>query len=75
MADILQRFTANDDSDSTRTNRLRPPIYALCVRLHPKTYHGYVAMRFDLKGCTGKDPNGMGLPLSYIQFTKIYIFT
>ena len=37
-------------------NILNPSIIARYLRIHPKTFNGYMALRFELYGCTdGKE--------------------
>ncbi|KAL9955591.1 hypothetical protein ACROYT_G036933 [Oculina patagonica] len=47
-----QVLTGNKDSNTIVVHILNPPIIARYIRIHPKEYHGYMALRFELYGCT-----------------------
>ncbi|KAL9955596.1 hypothetical protein ACROYT_G036938 [Oculina patagonica] len=47
-----QVLPANKDSNTIVGHILNPPIIARYIRIHPKEYQGYMALRFDLYGCT-----------------------
>ena len=49
-----QAFTGNKDADSVVKNTLTQPLHARYVRILVKTWHGRVAMRIELYGCSGK---------------------
>ncbi|KAL9955598.1 hypothetical protein ACROYT_G036941 [Oculina patagonica] len=42
----------NKDYDTIVGHILNPPIVARYIRIHPKEYQGYMALRFELYGCT-----------------------
>lgn len=44
-------FQGNSDRYQVTTNRLLKPIRTRYVRVHPKLYYRYVAMRVELYGC------------------------
>ncbi|XP_052260689.1 uncharacterized protein LOC127864839 [Dreissena polymorpha] len=45
-------FPGNTDQDSHVTNMLSSPVRALCVRIQPVTWVGYISLRFDVLGCS-----------------------
>ena len=51
---LLQRFRANYDIYHTVAQRISPNIRARYVRIHPKTWRSYIAMRVELYGCRYK---------------------
>ncbi|XP_052236461.1 uncharacterized protein LOC127848192 isoform X6 [Dreissena polymorpha] len=46
-------FDANDDGKTIRPNQLPCPVLALCARVNPTLWHGYISMQFDVRGCDG----------------------
>jgi hypothetical protein len=48
-----QVFSGNLDPHSIATREVKPAITAVSVRLHPTAWHGHIALRADLYGCTG----------------------
>lgn len=54
----LQHFSGNDDSRTIHTNYFKKNIVAKRIRIHPKSWIGWVSMRVELLGClTGNDYN------------------
>ena len=51
-------FTANEDRDTKKTNRLPDNIVARYIRLSPNSWERYICIRFDVTGCavTGTMP-------------------
>ncbi|EDO48090.1 predicted protein, partial [Nematostella vectensis] len=43
-------FLANGDRNTVVDRTLRPPILAKYVRVYPRTWHGHISMRIELKG-------------------------
>ena len=50
----LQVLSGNSDEDTVRKHYLAP-FLARYVRLHPRTWHGAVGLRWELYGCPGKN--------------------
>ena len=44
-------FTGNADDDTPVQNDFNPVLVARYVRLHPQTWHGAIALRWDVSGC------------------------
>ena len=48
---ILQEFLANFDQHTVVPHDILPVIIAKAIRIHPKAWHGNVALRVDFTGC------------------------
>ena len=48
---FLQIFQGNSDRYFVVVHRLRPTIKARYIRIHPRTWYSYIAMRIELYGC------------------------
>lgn len=46
-----QVFPGNRDRNTPVGNVLNPPVVARYIKVHPKTWYGYIAMRVELYGC------------------------
>ncbi|XP_052814668.1 lactadherin-like [Mya arenaria] len=44
-------FDGNTDRNTVVTSMLPSQVTALCVRINPVTWHGWIALRFDILGC------------------------
>ncbi|NXA45809.1 FA8 factor, partial [Nothocercus julius] len=44
-------FQANRDHTGTVMNTLEPPLFARYVRIHPRRWHGHIALRTEFLGC------------------------
>ncbi|XP_078346313.1 uncharacterized protein LOC144631689 isoform X2 [Oculina patagonica] len=53
-----QVLPGNKDSNTIVGHILNPPIIARYIRIHPKEYQSYMALRFELFGCT----DGFSIP-------------
>ena len=51
MSPSLQVFQGNYERYLVVVHRLRPSIKARYIRVHPRSWYGYVAMRLELYGC------------------------
>lgn len=51
---LLQRFRGNYDRYHTVAQRVSPYIRARYLRIHPKTWRSYIAMRVEVYGCRYK---------------------
>ncbi|WAR10766.1 AEBP1-like protein [Mya arenaria] len=47
----IQIFDGNTDRNTVVTSMLPSQVTALCVRINPVTWHGWIALRFDILGC------------------------
>ena len=59
----LQLFTANTDRHSVVYHRFIRRIAAVFVRVHPKTWYGWISMRIEFFGCSGRTPLTRRFPL------------
>lgn len=59
---LFQLFRGNYDIYHTVTHRIIPPIKARFVRLHPRSWRSYIAIRVELYGCRAR---GEGLKINY----------
>ena len=50
---MIHLFKANTDMDTTVTNYLDPTFAAKYIKLHPLSWNEWIAMRWDIYGCTG----------------------
>ena len=50
---FLQTFVGNKDAESVVINQVEPSFEAVCVRLHPQSWHRWISMRVELFGCPG----------------------
>ena len=48
----FQILTGNKDQNTVVGHILNPPIVARYIRIYPKEYQSYMALRFELFGCT-----------------------
>ena len=48
----LQVFQGNTDGRTVVTQALPSAIVARFLRIHPKSWHGFIAMRLEFFGCT-----------------------
>jgi len=48
---FFQVFPGNDGPNTLVENTFPVPVVALCVRINPITFSGYMSLRFDLTGC------------------------
>ncbi|WAR30218.1 CPXM2-like protein [Mya arenaria] len=44
-------FAGNTDQDTVVTSMLPKQVSAVCVRINPVTWEGFIALRFDILGC------------------------
>uniref|UniRef100_A0A8B9Q6N5 F5/8 type C domain-containing protein n=1 Tax=Apteryx owenii TaxID=8824 RepID=A0A8B9Q6N5_APTOW len=44
-------FKANQDHTGAVMNTLEPPLFARYVRIHPRRWHNYIALRTEFLGC------------------------
>nr|XP_058951355.1 uncharacterized protein LOC131778889 [Pocillopora verrucosa] len=51
-----QVLPGNTDQNTIVGNILNPPIIAQYIRIHAKEWQGYIALRFELYGCTSGFP-------------------
>lgn len=70
---LFQLFRGNYDIYHTVTHRIIPPIKARFVRLHPRSWRSYIAIRVELYGCRAR---GEGLKVnskrSLLQLVHVY---
>lgn len=48
---MFQLFQGNAERYFVVVHRLRPPIKARYIRINPKSWYSYIAMRIELFGC------------------------
>ena len=66
---IWKVFTGNTkDRRTPVTNQLDPPIIAYSIKIHPEEWHGAIAMRVGLYGCTSGEVQKHLMPQTEIYF-------
>ena len=48
---FIKVFPGNDAPNTLVENTFPVPVVALCVRINPVQWNGFISLRFDLTGC------------------------
>ena len=68
----FQIFQGNTERYFVVVHRLRPTIKARYIRVHPRTWYGYISMRMELYGCRlGKSPKCIHV---YVALKHVHVF-